>query len=177
MSNAAASQPQPSPVGGQATATRIPQDRSVRLPGEDLSLNEMLRVMDVAREMQRNRELAQEMFRRDEVRTELRSKLMRSAQLAGDRVTEAEIDAAIDQYFATLNVYKDPEPSFKRFLAHTWVWRKRIAAGVAAIAITLAEPTTCSSPATHRCHPRFARSGPWRLNKRRLRCCIRKSKR
>lgn len=137
MSNAAASQPQSAPSGAQAQPARAPQDRTVRLPGEDLSLNEMLRVMDVAREMQRNRELAQEMFRRDEVRAELRTKLMRSAQLAGDRVTEAEIDAAIDQYFATLNVYKDPEPSFKRFLAHTWVWRKRIAAGVAAIAITL----------------------------------------
>ncbi len=132
--NQAAQSQAPAPVPSTA---KLPQDRSVRLPGEDLSLNEMLRVMDVAREMQRNRQLAQEMFRRDEVRAELRSKLMRSAQLAGDRVTEAEVDAAIDQYFATLNVYSDPEPGFKRMVAHAWVWRKRIVAGLAAIAITL----------------------------------------
>jgi hypothetical protein len=125
---ASATAPQPAPQ---------PASRSIRLPGEDLSLNEMLRVMDVAREMRRNRDVAEEMFRRDEVRAELRDKLMRSAQLAGDRVTKAEVDAAIDQYFATLNTYQDPKPGVKRMVAHAWVWRKRIVAGVAAVAITL----------------------------------------
>jgi len=132
MSNAASAKQ----TSAQASAKRA-ESRSVRLPGEDLSLNEMLRVMDVAREMRRNRDVAEEMFRRDEVRDELREKLMRSAQLAGDRVTKAEIDAAIDQYFATLNTYQDPKPGLKTAVAHAWVWRKRIAAGVAAIAITL----------------------------------------
>ncbi len=131
--NSAASQQAPKP----AVASSPGQSRSVRLPGEDLSLNEMLRVMDVARELRKNRETAEEMFRRDEVRDELRGKLMRSAQLAGDRVTEAEVDAAIDHYFATLNTYEDPQPGLKRTLAHAWVWRKRIAAGIAAVAITL----------------------------------------
>ncbi len=115
--------PQPTPVS-----------RSVRLPGEDLSLNEMMRVMDVAREMRRNRDVAEEMFRRDEVRTQLRNKLMRSAQIAGDRVTAAEVDAAIDQYFKNLHTYADPEPSFQRMLAHAWVWRWRIAAIVVPVA-------------------------------------------
>ena len=114
----------------------LPAPRSVRLPGEDLSLNEMLRVMDVARELRRNRDLAEEMFRRDEVRDELREKLMRSAQLAGDRVTQTEIDAAIDEYFATLNTYKDPAPGLQRMIAHAWVWRTRIVAAVVAAAIT-----------------------------------------
>jgi len=114
-----------------------PASRSIRLPGEDLSLNEMLRVMDVAREMRRNRTVAEEMFRRDEVRDELRAKLMRSAQLAGDSVTEAEVDAAIDHYLQNLHTYSDPTPSFKRNLAHAWVWRKRIAAATAAVAITV----------------------------------------
>jgi hypothetical protein len=113
------------------------ESRSVRLPGEDLSLNEMLRVMDVAREMRRNRDVAEEMFRRDEVRAELRAKLMRSAEIAGDRVTAAEVDAAIDQYLTNLHTFSDPPPSFTRMLAHTWVWRRRIVAGIAAAAITL----------------------------------------
>lgn len=125
-------------AAGNATGnTAVPASRSIRLPGEDLSLNEMLRVMDVAREMRRNRMIAEEMFRRDEVRTDLRAKLMRSAQLAGDRVTEAEVDAAIDHYLQNLHTYSDPPPSFKRKLAHAWVWRARIAAGAAAVAITL----------------------------------------
>ncbi len=115
-----------------------PESRSVRLPGEDLSLNEMLRVMDVARELRRNRELAEEMFRRDEVRTQLRDKLMRSAQLAGDRVTSAEIDAAIDHYLKNLHTYSDPPPSLKRKLAHAWVYRRAIATSVLVAAAGLA---------------------------------------
>jgi hypothetical protein len=137
MSNAKSAAATQTANDATPSGERKSQSRSVRLPGEDLSLNEMLRVMDVAREMRRNRDLAEEMFRRDEIRVELRGKLMRSAQLAGDRVTEAEVDAAIDQYFATLHTYEDPKPGLKRMAAHAWVWRKRIAAGVAAVAITL----------------------------------------
>lgn len=132
--NRSAQATQNAPATGSAAS---PASRSIRLPGEDLSLNEMLRVMDVAREMRRNRTVAEEMFRRDEVRTELRNKLMRSAQLAGDSVTEAEVDAAIDHYLQNLHTYSDPPPSMKRKLAHAWVWRKRIAAGAAAVAITV----------------------------------------
>lgn len=131
----------PAPLSPRATNDRpsaAPGSRSIRLPGEDLSLNEMLRVMDVAREMRRNRTIAEEMFRRDDVRAELRAKLMRSAQLAGDRVTEAEVDAAIGHYFQNLHTYSDPPPSLKRRLAHAWVWRGRIAAGAAAAVITMA---------------------------------------
>jgi len=137
MSNAQSAATAKQPSSTSQTAAQRTESRSVRLPGENLSLNEMLRVMDVAREMSRNRGVAVEMFRRDEVRVELREKLMRSAQLAGDRVTAAEVDAAIEQYFATLNSYSDPKPSFTRVAAHAWVWRKRIAACVAAVAITL----------------------------------------
>ena len=128
MSNArSAAAAQSAPV--TATATRsAAKSRSVRLPGEDLSLNEMMRVMDVAREMRRNRDVAEEMFHRDAVRAQLRTKLMQAAEIAGDRVTEAEIDAAIDQYLKNLHTYSDPEPSFQRVLAHAWVWRWRLAA-------------------------------------------------
>lgn len=111
--------------------------RGSRIPGEGLSLNEMLRVMDVARELRRNRDVAEEMFRRDEVRAELRAKLMKSAAIAGDRVTESEIDAAIDQYFTNLNTYTDPPSGLKSVLAHTWVWRRKIFAASAALTIAI----------------------------------------
>ena len=70
--------------------------------------------MDVARELRERRETAEEMFRRDDLRSQLRDKLMRTARMSGDNVAEAEIDAAIGQYFDTLHTYQDPEPGFKR---------------------------------------------------------------
>jgi hypothetical protein len=147
--SASAAQPAPSPAAQNSPQSRVgaaqsvaaerpaPVSRSVRLPGEDLSLNEMMRVMDVAREMRRSRDVAEEMFRRDDTRAQLRNKLMRSAEIAGDRVSEADIDAAIDHYFKNLHTYADPEPSFQRTLAHAWVWRWRIAAVVVPL-VTLA---------------------------------------
>ena len=47
----------------QATQSRF------ELPGQNLTLEETLRVMDVAREMRDQRERAEEMFRQNDVRT------------------------------------------------------------------------------------------------------------
>ncbi len=119
-----------------ATQTQsAPVDRNLRLPGQDLTIEETLRVMDVAREIRGRRETAEVMFRRDSARIELREKLLRTARLSGDKVTDVEIDAAIDQYLSRLHTYADPEPSFKSFVAHCWVWRDRIMAGVATAAV------------------------------------------
>lgn len=117
----------------QAQATQS----HVALPGQELTLEETLRVMDVAREMREQREKAEEMFRRDDIRSALRDKLMRTARMSGDNVTEDEIDAAIRQYMDTLHTYEDPRAGFKNFIAHCWIWRDRIlfsAAGLAAAA-------------------------------------------
>ncbi len=91
-------------------------------------------MMDVARELRDQRTTAEEMFRRDDVRIELRNKLVRTARLSGDHVTEAEIDAAIDHYFESLHTFQEPEGGVKRFLAHCWIWRGRIIAGAATLA-------------------------------------------
>lgn len=111
-----------------------PRSRDIVLPGEDLSLEETLRVMDVAREMRQQRETAEEMFRRDDLRAKLRDKLVRTAQMSGDNVTEAEIEAAIGQYFETLHTYQDPDSAWDNFVAHCWVWRGRIFAGAVSLA-------------------------------------------
>lgn len=122
----------------QATAPQRPSRRTRnsthQLPGESLTLEETLRVMDVARELRDRRDTAEEMFRRDDLRLQLRDKLVQTARMSGDHVTEAEIEAAIEQYFESVHTYEDPEPSMKRFIAHCWVWRARIFAGVAALA-------------------------------------------
>ncbi|TWU23173.1 hypothetical protein Pla52o_27080 [Novipirellula galeiformis] len=108
----------------------------IELPGQNLTLNETLRVMDVAREMRDQRETAEEMFRRDDARTNLRNKLVRAARLSGDNVSEAEIEAAIDQYLATLHTYEDPQPGLKSLIAHLWIWRNRMLWSAAALAAT-----------------------------------------
>ena len=122
---------------GRIQEQQANKNRSSKIPGEGLSLNEMLRVMDVAREMRRNRDVAEQMFRLDEVRAEIRAKLMKTASIAGDRVTESEIDAPIDQYFTNLNTYADPPSGLKSVLAHAWVWRRKIFAASAAFAIAI----------------------------------------
>lgn len=101
---------------------------------DELSLEETLRVMDVAREMREARQTAEEMFRRDDLRSNLRKKLLRQARMSGDAVTESEIDAAIGQYLATRHVYEDPPAGLKSIFAHAWVYRARIAiASVASV--------------------------------------------
>jgi hypothetical protein len=103
-------------------------------PLQDLTLQETLRVMDVAREMRENRQSAEEMFRRDDLRTALRDKLLRTARMSGDSVTETEIDAAIGQYMDRLHTFQPAEPGVSKFVAHLWVWRTRIAVGLATAA-------------------------------------------
>ena len=115
---------------GQASSPAI--SREMQHPLENLTLQETLRVMDVAREMRENRQSAEEMFRRDDLRINLREKLMRTARMSGDNVTEAEIDAAIGQYMERLHTFEEPEPGVSRFMAHVWVWRTRIATSIVA---------------------------------------------
>ena len=118
-----------------ASQSKAQTEHDVRLPGEDLTIEETLRVMDVAREMRDQRQTAEEMFQRDSVRRGLREKLMSQAEMLGEDVTEEEIDAAIDQYLSKLHLYQDPPRGFKSFLAHCWVRRRKILGAVAAVAV------------------------------------------
>lgn len=133
MSSANAQASAPPPSAATSARARSSSDL-VQSPLENLSLQETLRVMDVAREMRDRRETAEEMFRRDDLRGNLREKLLRTARMSGESVTEAEIDAAIGKYMETLYVFNEPEPGLSRFMAHCWVWRDKIAVGAAALA-------------------------------------------
>jgi hypothetical protein len=77
------------------------------------------------------------MFRRDDLRIKLRDKLLRTAHMSGDNVTEAEIELAIEQFFESAHSYKDPQPGMKSFLAHCWVWRGRLTLAAAALTAVL----------------------------------------
>lgn len=118
-------------------STSSTQRRSSSLPEQSLSLQETLRVMDVAREMRDQRETAEEMFRRDDLRAQLRDKLVRTAHMSGDNVTEAEIELAIEQFFDSVHSYQDPQPGMNSFLAHCWVWRGRLTLAATAFTMVL----------------------------------------
>ena len=91
--------------------------------GKDLSLVETLRVLEVARGLRQEREVAEVALARDEIRTLMRKRLMDAAVITGDKITEADVDAAIERYFATQHTYQDPPMSFSVFMAHLWVRR------------------------------------------------------
>lgn len=86
-------------------------------------MHDMLRIMDVASTLRRGRETAEAQLDVATAKERLRERLLATAAAAGEAVTPAEVDAAIERYFATQHTYADPPPSWRRFLAHLWVLR------------------------------------------------------
>ncbi len=101
-----------------------------------LSLAEMMRIMDVATEMRNQRETVEKEFAVDETKRLLREKLLQTTAITGERVTDAEVDAAIEAYFSTLYTYHEPKGSLSLMLAHLYVRRGHLAI-VAVLAVTL----------------------------------------
>ncbi|MFV0446306.1 MAG: DUF6384 family protein [Planctomycetaceae bacterium] len=96
----------------------------------DLSLSEMLHVLDVARTLRRDSEVVASELNKEVLYASLKQRLLASAAAAGDNVTEAEVDAAIRIYFENLHRYEDPPLSFSMLLAHAYIRRTWITAGL-----------------------------------------------
>lgn len=79
--------------------------------------------MDVASALRRERETAETQLDIATQKQHLRERLLATAAAAGEAVTAAEVDAAIEQYFSRQHRYEDPPPSWRRFWAHVWVMR------------------------------------------------------
>ncbi len=91
------------------------------------SLPELLRIMDVATALRREREVAAAHLDLDAVKASLRQRLRATADAMGDAVSDAEIEAAIERYFATQHEFKEPPPGLQTLLAHAYVRRRGIA--------------------------------------------------
>jgi hypothetical protein len=106
---------------------------------EELSLAEMVRIMDVATALRQDRELVEEQLNFDQIKARLRQKLTEAAKVTGEEVTEAEVDAAIEQYYSSLHSFREPPRDFRIVLAHLWARRRTIliwsGAGLAAVAL------------------------------------------
>lgn len=92
----------------------------------ELTLSETLRVLEVARGMRQERAVAEVALARNEIRDIIRKRLMEAAAITGDSLTEADVDAAIDQYFSTQHAYSDPPLSVPVFFANLYVRRIKI---------------------------------------------------
>jgi hypothetical protein len=97
----------------------------------DLSLHEMLRIMDVARTLRLDRELVDRELNRDQALARLREKLLATTEITGDHVTPAEVDAAIEMYLNNLHTFHDPPPGLQSVLAHAYVRRRKVLTAVA----------------------------------------------
>src|SRR5690348_12976826 len=93
---------------------------------EALSLPETLRIMDVATALRQERALAEEQLNVDELKARLRDKLLETARVTGEEVTPAEVDAAIDQYYARMHTFREPSMSVEVALAHLYVRRRAV---------------------------------------------------
>lgn len=97
------------------------------------SLPELLRIMDVATALRHEREKASAQLDFDEMTTALRQRLRATADTMGDPVTDAEIEAAIRQYFAQLYQFKEPPRGVQRTLALLYVRRRAVIAALVAV--------------------------------------------
>ena len=86
-------------------------------------MHDMLRIMDVASALRRERETAEAQLDLATAKQRLRERLLATAEAGGEKVTPAEVDAAIEYYFAQQHRYADPPRGWKSFWAHLWVMR------------------------------------------------------
>ena len=116
----------------------FPQDpAATSCVAKDLTLAETLRVLEVARGLRQEREVAEVALLRDEIRTLMQKRLMEAAAITGDKITEADVDAAIQNYFETQHTYSDPPFSFSVLLAKIWIRRFSLAIVVMLLTVAL----------------------------------------
>jgi hypothetical protein len=117
--------PPPQALPPQETPEQHEPDLSAVKP-EQLSLPELIRIMDVASELRKGQEIVEEQLNIDQIKARLRERLLEAAKVSGERVTAEQIDAAIEEYYDKLNSYEDPEWSWSVLFAQLYVHRLTI---------------------------------------------------
>lgn len=126
---AQAVQQQPPPLDAEEVAVLGSADP------RQLSLPELIRIMDVATTLRKEHEIVEEQLNFDQIKLRLRERLLEAAKVAGDPVTAEQIDTAIENYYDKLHEFEEPKFSFSVLLAHIYVRRYTIltwAVGIAA---------------------------------------------
>jgi hypothetical protein len=95
-------------------------------PDADLSITEMLRIMDVARTFRREREVVDWQLNLDQTKQELRQRLLGMASATGEPVTPEEVEVAIQLYYDNLHAYRDPPSGVRLTLANLYIRRGHV---------------------------------------------------
>ena len=125
-------------MAGQSAQQTAPAEAPTQTtkPAEQLTIAEMTRIMDVVSALRRERGVAQQQLNLDETKRLLRERLIETARVTGDKVSQVEIDVAIEQYFDQLHVFEAPKTSLETILAHVYVARHTIAKWAVGIGLT-----------------------------------------
>jgi hypothetical protein len=111
----------------QATPSQQEEEPGLRaVQPEQLSLPELIRIMDVASELRKGQEIVEEQLNIDQIKVRLRERLLEAAKVSGERITSEQIDAAIEDYYDKLHSFEEPEWSWEIFLAQLYVHRLTI---------------------------------------------------
>ena len=103
---------------------------------KQLSLQEMLRIMDVATALRKEHDVVEEQLNLDQIKIRLRERLLEAAKVTGERVTPEQIDVAIENYYDKLHTFEQPKWSLSVLMANIYVRRVTIikwAVGIAAV--------------------------------------------
>ena len=107
-------------------------------PSAEPDLHQMLRIMDVARTLRREREVVEQQFNIDQTKALLRQRLLASTEITGEQLSAAEVDAALDLYFNNLHTFREPDGGLQTFLAHLYIRRRTVAAWLVALCLIVA---------------------------------------
>jgi len=105
-------------------------------PTQQLTLEETLRIMDVATTLRKEQSVVEQQLNIEETKAMLRERLLAAAQVTGERLTEQQVDIAIEHYYDKLHVFEPPKWSLSLAMAHLYVMRGTIVKWVVTIGAT-----------------------------------------
>jgi hypothetical protein len=117
---------------GRVQVASPPEERTeavevaTEAPAERLSLEEMLRIMDVATAFRKEQAEVHQQLNLAETKTMLRLRLREAAAHTGESLSDEQIDVAIEHYYDKLHTFVEPAGSWELVLAHVYVRRNQI---------------------------------------------------
>jgi len=109
---------------------------AAQAPTEMLSIDQTLRIMDVATTLRKEQALAEQQLNIEETKAMLRERLLAAANVTGEALTQEQVDIAIEHYYDNLHVFEEPKWSLELVAAHLYVLRGSIVKWTLAVGAT-----------------------------------------
>jgi len=113
-------------VATESVPTESVATEAAQTPTQQLTIEETLRIMDVATTLRKEQALVEQQLNIEDTKAMLRQRLLEAAQVTGERLTEEQVNIAIEHYYDKLHVYEKPKWSLELALAHLYVARGTI---------------------------------------------------